>query len=53
MKILIDGRAFTASTAGISNFLKESVTAWARLSQASKSGMAAHHDAYSGKKMEG
>ena len=31
MTILIDGRAFTASTAGISNFLKESVTAWARL----------------------
>jgi len=31
MIVLIDGRAFTASTAGISNFLKESVTAWARL----------------------
>lgn len=31
MTVLIDGRAFTAPTAGISNFLKESVTAWARL----------------------
>jgi len=31
MTVLIDGRAFTASTAGISNFLKESVNAWARL----------------------
>lgn len=31
MIVLIDGRAFTASTAGISNFLKESVSAWARL----------------------
>ena len=30
MTILIDGRAFTASTAGISNFLKDCVTAWAK-----------------------
>ncbi len=30
MIILIDGRAFTAPTAGISNFFKESVDAWAR-----------------------
>ncbi len=31
MTILIDGRAFTAPTAGISNFFKESVTTWAKL----------------------
>ena len=31
MRILIDGRTFTAPTAGISNFFKESVTAWAKL----------------------
>ena len=30
MTILIDGRAFTAPTAGISNFFKEGVTAWAK-----------------------
>lgn len=31
MNILIDGRAFTAPTAGISNFLKDSITAWGKL----------------------
>lgn len=30
MKVLIDGRAFTAPTAGISNFLKDSLMAWGR-----------------------
>lgn len=30
MTILIDGRAFTAPTAGISNFFKEGVIAWAK-----------------------
>ncbi len=29
MNILIDGRSFTATSAGISNFLKDSVKAWA------------------------
>ena len=32
MIILIDGRTLTATSAGISNFLKESVTAWAKIS---------------------
>lgn len=31
MNILIDGRTFTASSAGISNYLRESVIAWAKL----------------------
>lgn len=31
MTILIDGRAFTAPTAGISNFLKDSVMAWGKM----------------------
>ena len=31
MTILIDGRAFTAPTAGISNFLKDCLMAWAKL----------------------
>ncbi len=31
MNILIDGRSFTATSAGISNFLKDSVKAWATL----------------------
>ena len=31
MKILIDGRTFTAPSAGISNFLKESIMAWGKL----------------------
>lgn len=30
MTVLIDGRAFTAPTAGISNFMKESLIAWAK-----------------------
>jgi len=31
MIVLIDGRAFTAPTAGISNFLKDSIMAWGHL----------------------
>ena len=34
MTILVDGRAFTAPTAGISNFLKDSIMAWGKLQPA-------------------